>query len=95
MISRIQKMTTELEAWTDRDFEQVSNHLTDFCNRFATDQHTGPQSLESLQALTQLSSEFAWMKENWKSRHIAEELAQMSDDFEACCLIDKQFVSQT
>jgi hypothetical protein len=92
MISRIQKMTTELEAWTDRDFEPVSNHLKDFCNRFTTDQQTELQPLKFLQALKQLSSKFDWMKENWKSRQITEEIAQMSSDFKACCLMDKQFV---
>ncbi len=60
-----------------------------------------PQPREFLQALNQLSSAFdCWMKENWKSelmgdklRKVAKEIAQMSEDFLACCLMDKQFVS--
>ncbi len=68
-------------------------------------QSTDKQPLEFLQALKQLSSKFDWIKKNWamddrlnnigdRLRQIAKEIAQMSDDFLACCLMDKQFVSQ-
>jgi hypothetical protein len=96
-------MTTELDAWAEKDFEPVSNHLKVFCNRFTTDQQTELHPLKFLQALKQLSSKFDWMKKNWamgdrlnnigdRLRQIAKEIAQMSTDFEACCLMDKQFV---
>jgi hypothetical protein len=96
-ISRIRDLATELETSTDKDLEPVGNHLKDFCNRFTADQQTLPQPLEFLQALSQLSSELDWIKVNWKCRQlnkIAIDIAEMSEDFAACCLMDKQFVSK-
>jgi hypothetical protein len=100
MTSRLKDLATELETSADKDVEPVSNHLTDFCSQFTANQKTASQDLKFLQALKQLSSEFDRIKENQKSRQmgdrlgqIAKEIAQMLEDFWACCLMDKQFVS--
>jgi hypothetical protein len=97
MASRIRDLANELETSPDKDLEPVGKHLTDFCRR-STDKNKKPLSF--LQSLQQLSSEFDRIKENQKSRQmgdrlgqIAKEIAQMSEDFLACCLLDEQFVS--
>ena len=98
MTSRLQYLATELETSADKYLPTLL-HLVKKCLNNQSTQ-------EFLQALSQLSSEFDRIKENQKSRQmgdrsshissrlrqVAEEVAQMLEDFLACCLMDKEFV---
>jgi hypothetical protein len=91
-VSRILKLATGLKSFPAK--ESFINFLW---NLITAERKTPLQPLEFLQALNQLSSEFdGTMKKSWKSRQfkkIAKEIAKMTDDFLACCQMDKEFVS--
>ncbi len=88
-------MLTKLEAWTIKDLEPVSNHLTDFCNQ-STDELEFCQAL--IDRIKEENRKSPPMSDIWRqntmSRQIEiEQYFKMSGDFLPCCLMDEQFVS--
>jgi hypothetical protein len=92
-VSRILELATGLKSFPDKE-----SFIKFLWNLITAEQKTPLQPLEFLQALNQLSAEFyGTMKKSWKSRRqlkkIDKEIAKMTDDFLACCQMDKEFVS--